>query len=334
MTDSVLFLGGTGIISHSCVRQAVAAGWKVTALCRGRSKLRSLPPEVEPIHADARGQDAAALLGRRRFDVVADFISFTPAHLAHNLDLVGGRAGQYIFISTAAAYKRSCALPITESTPLVNPRWRYARDKIACEEHLTGLIRSEDFPATVVRPAHTYDPGLAPCLFGWTDIARMRAGKPVIVQGDGTSLWVLTHAADFAKWFVGLFGDERALGEAFHITGDQLLTWNQIYLELARAAGVERPQLVHATSEAIAEALPGQGPGLLGDRTHSVMFDSSKVRRLSPGFAQEIPFSRGARQIVQFHDAHPELQELNSAFDAASDWLAQGAVINWDLAID
>jgi nucleoside-diphosphate-sugar epimerase len=171
-------------------------------------------------------------------------------------------------------------------------------------------------------------------LGGWTDVARMRAGQEVIVQGDGTSLWVLTHASDFANWFVGLFGNAHAIGDTFHITGDEVLTWNQIYLELARAAGVARPKLVHVTSEAIAAALPDQGPGLIGDRTHSAIFDSSKVRRVAPGFTQRVPFSQGAREIIAFYDAHPELQVVNERFDEASDRLAATAVVNWDRAGD
>ncbi|MDR1634780.1 MAG: NAD-dependent epimerase/dehydratase family protein [Bifidobacteriaceae bacterium] len=332
MSQTALFLGGTGIISWSCVNRALAEGFEVSVLTRGQSRLRPLPDAVELIRADVRSVGAAEALAGRKFDVVADFLSFKPEQLAHSIELVKGRVGQYILIATAAAYKRSAHLPVVESTPLVNPWWEYSRDKIACEDLLTGLMRSQDFPGTVVRPAHTYDAGLLPCLGGWTDIARMRAGKPVIVQGDGTSLWVLTHAADFARWFVGLFGDARAIGEAFHITGDEVLTWNGIYLELARAAGVERPQLVHVTSDAIAAEMPELGPGLIGDRMHSVIFDSAKVRSIAPGFSQTIPFGRGAREIVEFHDRHPELQVVDPTFDAASDRLAAVAAPVWQAA--
>jgi len=330
VAPTVLFIGGTGIISWSCVREAIARGWKVSVLNRGRSALRPVPEQAELIRCDVRDHVAAqAALAGRRFDVVADFLSFTPDQLAATTGLVKGRTGHYIAISTAAAYKRGAPLPITESTPLVNPWWQYSRDKIACEEYLTCLIRTEGFPGTIVRPAHTYDAGLLPCLGGWTDIARMRAGIPVVVQGDGTSLWVLTHASDFAACFVALFGDGRAIGDTFHITGDEVLTWNGIYSELARAAGVDAPQLVHVTSEAIAEELPELGPGLIGDRTHSVIFDSSKVRSIATGFAQKVRFSVGARQIMEFHDAHPELQVVNPGWDEAFDRLAGRAVVSW-----
>ncbi len=331
MTQSVLFIGGTGIISWSCVREAIARGWDVTVLNRGRSATRPVPDEAELIRCDVRDQAAArAALAGRTFDVVADFLSFTADQLASTIELVKGRVGQYVVISSAAAYKRGAPLPITESTPLVNPWWQYSRDKIACEEYITGLIRGENFPGTVVRPAHTYDAGLLPSLGGWTDIARMRAGLPVVVQGDGTSLWVLTHASDFATCFVALFGDSRAIGDTFHITGDEVLTWNSIYAELARAAGVDRPRLVHVTSEAITAEIPEMGPGLVGDRTHSVIFDSSKVRTIATEFRQKVPFSVGARQIIEFYDAHPELQVVNPTWNEAFDRLAAQAVVNWE----
>ncbi|MDR1799026.1 MAG: NAD-dependent epimerase/dehydratase family protein [Bifidobacteriaceae bacterium] len=330
MSKSVLFLGGTGIISWSCVNQAIASGWQVSVLNRGQSTLRPVPPAAELIRCDARDQAAArSALAGRHFDVVADFIDFTPDQLAGNVELLKGHTDQFIFIATAAAYQRGSRLPITESTPLVNPWWQYSRDKIACEDYLTGLIRTEGFPATIVRPAHTYDAGLLPCLGGWTDIARLRAGQPVVVQGDGTSLWVLTHARDFAYCFVGLFGQSSAIGDTFHIMGDEVLTWNQIYTELAHAAGVKDPVLAHVTSEAIAAELPAEGPGLIGDRTHSVIFDCSKVRAIATGFHQQVPFCQGAKEIIACFDAHPELQVVRPDYDAAFDRLVERAVIDW-----
>ncbi|MDR1824146.1 MAG: NAD-dependent epimerase/dehydratase family protein [Bifidobacteriaceae bacterium] len=330
MSQSVLFLGGTGIISWSCVRQAIAQGWDVTVLNRGQSALRPVPPEAHLIQVDVRDAVAAgAALEGKRFDVVADFLSFTVEHVANSIGLVKGKTGQYVMISTAAAYKRGARLPITESTPLVNPWWQYSRDKIACEEYVMNLHRTEGFPITIVRPSHTYDAGLLPNLGGWTDIARLRAGKPVVVQGDGTSLWTLTHASDFAYCFVSLFGNPQAIGEPFHITGDEVLTWNEIYTELAHAAGVSDPVFAHVTSEGIADEIPDLGPWLLGDRTYCGVFDCSKVRQYATGFAQKVPFWQGARQIIDCFDSHPELQVVNPEWDAAFDRMIAKVAIDW-----
>ncbi|MDR3202734.1 MAG: NAD-dependent epimerase/dehydratase family protein [Bifidobacteriaceae bacterium] len=327
MARSVLFIGGTGTISWSCVKAALAAGWEVTVLNRGVSSLRPLPPEVALVSADASddGAFAAALTGRD-FDVVADFLAFTPERVARDAAAVRGRTGQFIFISSASAYQKPVArLPITESTPLVNPFWQYSRDKAAAEQVLVDLVRSEGFPATIVRPSHTYDGGMTLTMGGWTDLERMRQGRPVIVHGDGTSLWTVTHASDFAYCFTALLGDRRAVGDVFHITGDEVLPWDAIYTELAHAAGVPRPQLVHVASETIAKELPQAGPGLLGDKSHSVVFDNSKVRSIATGFVQRVPFALGAREIVDFHDAHPQLRVADPALNAAFDRLAATA---------
>ena len=193
-----------------------------------------------------------AALGAETFDVVADFIAFTPQHVQADIDLFAGRIGQYVFISSASAYQKPVGrLPIVESTPLRNPYWQYSRDKIACEDLLVNAYRSNGFPATIVRPSHTYDETHVPCMGGWTDIDRMRRGLPVVVQGDGTSLWVMTHHDDFAKAFVGLLGHPQAIGDSFQITSDEWLTWNQIYHLMAAAAGVE-PILLHIASDTIA----------------------------------------------------------------------------------
>jgi nucleoside-diphosphate-sugar epimerase len=324
MEGSVLFIGGTGTISWWCVQAAQRAGWSVSVIGRGLSQLRPLPEGAEWIKADVTdsGSLAEALAGRR-FDVVADFLSFDVARLRRNVELLSERIGQYIFISTASAYQKPVAsLPITESTPLVNPFWQYSRDKIACEDYLTGLVRANGFPATIVRPSHTYDAVLSVTLGGWTDIVRMRQGKPVIVPGDGTSLWTLTHASDFAYCFVPLFADRRAIGNTFHITGDEVLPWNSIYADLARAAGVDHPNLVHVASSTIGRYLPDDRDGLVGDKAHSVIFDNSKVRAIATGFFQKVPWRVGAAQYVDFHDSHPQWSLPSPEVDAAFDQLA------------
>ena len=324
---SILFIGGTGQISAACVREALGLGHEVAVLNRGVSELRPLPDGVASLRADLDDTPSvAAVLAGRDFDTVADFCSFTPDRLRRNVDLLRGHIGQYIFISSASAYAKPVpSLPIRESTPLRNPFWQYSRDKIACEGLLTGLYRAEGFPATIVRPSHTYDQFGIPIDGGWTQVARMRAGKPAIVHGDGTSLWTLTHSTDFAYMFAGLLARAATIGGSYHITGDEVLTWDAIYTELAHAAGVAAPELVHVASETIAKAIPAIGPGLVGDKAHSVVFDNTAVRALRPGFAQRVPFAVGARQIIAAQDAHPHLQRVDAELDAALDRLAAGA---------
>jgi nucleoside-diphosphate-sugar epimerase len=327
MPRSILYIGGTGTISAACVRQSLAAGWDVTVLNRGQNRLRPLPDGVEPLQADLADSAAvAAALAGRSFDAVADFFSFTPDRLERNTSLLKGRVGQYIFISSASAYQKPVAqLPITESTPLYNPYWQYSRDKIAGEDLLTRLYRDEGFPMTIVRPSHTYDECTVPIEGGTTTLARLQAGQPVVVHGDGTSLWVLTYSTDFAYQFQGLVGRPQALGQAFHITGDEVLTWNAIFAELAAALGVT-PKIVHVASDTIAREIPSLGPGLLGDKSHSVVFDNAKVRALAPGFAQRVPFADGARRIAAWHAAHPEALKVDPALDQAFDRLTRSAL--------
>jgi nucleoside-diphosphate-sugar epimerase len=327
---SILFLGGTGVISTAAAERAAALGHRLTILNRGRST-RPVPEGVEVLAADVR--DAASVrevLGGREFDAVADFIAYTPDQAQASLDLFRGRTGQYVFISSASAYQKPpTRLPIRESTPLKNPFWQYSRDKIACEELLYRAYRDEDFPLTVVRPSHTYDRTKIAMVGGWTDIHRMRAGLPVMVHGDGTSLWTLTHSRDFAKAFVGLLGRPQAVGESYTITSDEYLPWNQIYRLFARAAGSPEPDLVHVASETIAANSPELGPNLLGDRSHSVIFDNAKIKSLVPDYAATIPFADGAREIVRWHDANPGLQVVDSGYMHLSDrligWARNGA---------
>ncbi|MET3369971.1 UNVERIFIED_CONTAM: nucleoside-diphosphate-sugar epimerase [Jeotgalibacillus campisalis] len=313
---NILFIGGTGVISAAAAERAVALGHRLTILNRGRSAGRPVPAGAEVLHADVR--DAAAVrevLQGREFDAVADFISYTPDQARAGVELFRGRTGQYVFISSASAYQKPpTTLPIRESTPLKNPFWQYSRDKIACEDLLFEAYREQDFPLTVVRPSHTYDRTKIAMVGGWTDIHRMRAGMPVMVHGDGTSLWTLTHARDFAKAFVGLLGRPQAVGESYTITSDEFLPWNQIYRLFARAAGVEEAELFHVSSDTIAAHSSELGPNLLGDRSHSVVFDNSKIKALVPDYRATIPFADGAREIVTWHDQHPELQVVQEDY--------------------
>jgi len=319
----VLFIGGTGVISSACVREAVARDVEVFVLNRGQSADRPLPAGVRELRADARdaGSVRAAVDGLD-FDSVAEFVAFAPEHVQADIDLFAGRTGQYVFISTASAYQKPPSrLPITESTPLRNPYWQYSRDKIACEDLLVARYRATGFPATIVRPSHTYDATKTVLSGGWTPLARMLAGKPVIVHGDGTSLWTVTHNTDFARAFVPLLGHSRTVGEAFHITSDDVLTWDQIVRALGAALGVE-PTIVHVPSDVIAAADPDWGDGLLGDKAHSVIFDNSKVRSVVPGWHAVVPFEQGAREIADWYLANPAWQVVDERADALMDKLA------------
>jgi nucleoside-diphosphate-sugar epimerase len=320
----VLFIGGSGTISSACSQLAVERGVDLYLLNRGSTSARPVPDEATVLRGDIRDSDSAShALGDLTFDAVVDWVAFTPEHVQADVDLFRGRTGQYVFISSASAYQTPPdRVPVTESTPLRNPFWQYSRDKIACEDLLIGAYRESGFPATIVRPSHTYDQTSVPFDGGWTALARMRQGKPVVVHGDGTSLWTLTHHLDFAQGFVPLLGHPRTIGEAFHITSDDVLTWNQIARSLASAAGVEA-RLVHVPSDAIAAADPEWGAGLLGDKAHSMIFDNSKLRSVVPGYRATIPFEQGAREIVAWHDADPARQQVDARLDAVMDKLAE-----------
>jgi nucleoside-diphosphate-sugar epimerase len=322
----LLFLGGTGIISSASVRLAVQRGHEVTVLNRGRTGIRPLPDGVETLSADLKDPASVdAALGSREFDSVSQFFAFTPDQVRQDVDRWRGRTGQYVFISSASAYQKPPAsVPVTESTPLKNPFWQYSRDKIACEDLLVAAYRDEDFPGVIVRPSHTYDDTTLPTLGGWTDIARMRAGKPVVVHGDGTTQWTLTHTDDFAVGYVGLLGRPEAEGNAYTITGESAPTWDQVYGWLGAAAGA-RAELVHVASDTIAAALPDKGPGLVGDKAHSMLFDTTKLRRLVPEFTTTIPYVEGARRAIAWYDAHPEAQQVDDELDQAFDRLVEAA---------
>ena len=322
---SVLFIGGSGIISAACVREAVEQGFDVTVLNRGTTDKRPIPDGVTRLQADVSDRAALeAAIGDQRWDVVIDFVAFTPDQVQRDVEVFTGRTNQYVFISSASAYQTPAThLPITESTPLKNPFWQYSRDKIACEDLLVRAYREDDFPMTIIRPSHTYDETLVPFSGGWTVLGRMRAGKPIVVTGDGSSLWTITHARDFAVGFVGLLDRAEAIGEAIHITGDEAPTWNQIAHELAAAAGVEDLQLVHVPADAI-DALDAEwGASLLGDKANTSVFDNTKVQTLVPEFAQTTSIRQGAREIVAWFDADPSRQVTDERLDGLMDQLVE-----------
>lgn len=319
----VLFIGGTGIISSACAELALARGIELYLLNRGQSQ-RPTAAGAKLIQADIRQPETVqTALGSQRFDAVVDWIAFTPQQVQTDLEVLAGRTGQYVFISSASAYQKPPGfLPITESTPLHNPFWEYSRNKAACERLLEEAGREKGFPFTIVRPSHTYDRTLFPFHGGYTTVGRMRAGKPVVVHGDGSSLWTLTHHRDFAVGLVGLLGNPHALGQSFHITSDEWLSWDQIYEIMAQAAGVEA-RLVHVPSDLIAAYDSNWGASLLGDKAHSTIFDNRKIRRLVPEFRPLVPFWQGAREIMAWYDADPARQVVEPFMDAQHDRLVE-----------
>ena len=328
MKPKVLFIGGTGIISSACSPLALERGLDLYLLNRGQSS-RPVPPGAKVLNGDIRDPESVKqALGDLRFDAVVDWIAFTPKHVETDLELFRGRTGQFVFISSASVYQKPpSALPFTESTLMANPYWGYSRDKIACEERLIKAYREEDFPFTIVRPSHTYDRTTLPMQGGYTVLDRMKRGQKVIVHGDGTSLWTLTHHADFAKGFVPLLANRRAIGETFHITSDETLTWDQIHYVFADALGVEA-KIVHVPSDVLSAYGPLGGEGLLGDKAHSAVFDNSKIKRFVPDFAATVPFSWGAREALAWYEADPARQTVDAEFNRLTDALiaAQEAV--------
>jgi nucleoside-diphosphate-sugar epimerase len=308
-----LFIGGTGNISSAVSRLAIQAGWDLTLLTRGQSQRHPAPDGARIVQADITKPDTVrAALGGQRFDVVANWIAFKPEDIARDLALFQG-CGQYIFVSSASAYQKPASSPfITESTPLANPYWDYSRAKIACEEALNQAHRATGAPITIVRPSHTYDTVIPVALANWnySVVARLAEGKPWIIHGDGTSLWTVTHSEDFAKGFVGLMGNTQAIGHAFHITTDEVLTWNQIYQTICDVFQV-RPNFVHIPTEFICRFDAGYTTGTLwGDKAHAVVFDNSKLKRFVPGYQATISFRKGLERTRAWFDADPKRREL------------------------
>lgn len=316
----VLFIGGTGKISSAVTALAVEKGFDMYLLNRGQTD-RPVPDGATLINGDIR--DAASVKAALRdwkFDVVVNWIAFTADHIETDIELFRDRTSQYIFISSASAYQSPPVnLPVTESTPLDNPYWKYSQDKIACEDRLMRAYKEEKFPFTVVRPSHTYDRTMLPFQGGWTVIDRMRKGKKILVHGDGTSIWVFTHHTDFAKGFVGLLGNNRAIGEAFHITSDELLTWNQLHEIAGRAAGAPPLDIVHVPSDLINAFEPAWGVGLLGDKGASMVFDNTKIKRISPEFMCTVPWEQGAQEMVEWYDGDASRRVVDEEYNAMAD---------------
>ncbi len=312
----VLFIGGTGVISSACVQLCLDQGMDLTLLNRGITP-RAIPPGARHLKADIEQKDQIVpLLRDAQYDCVVDWIAYTPKNIQRDIDLFRGKTGQYIFISSASVYAKPPGIPIRETHPIGNPYWEYAQDKVRCEQLLQPF--QPDFPVTVVRPSHTYDRTKIPLRGGVTALHRLINGQPVVVHGDGTTAWTLTHHADFARGFMGLIGNRHALGETYHITSDEVLTWNQVYQTMAEAAGVEA-QLVHVASETIVAHDPGLGEGLLGDKAHNAVFDNGKIKQIVPEFTAKIPFAQGAREILDWYAADPKRQVIDARLDAIMD---------------
>ncbi len=307
----VLFIGGTGNISRAVSELAAEQAIDLTLLNRGK---QGDLPGTKSLAGDIHREDeTAALLEGRHWDCVVNWIAYTPADVERDIRLFSGKTSQYIFISSASCYQKPPLQPlITEATPLHNPYWEYSRNKIACEDRLMQAYRDSGFPVTIVRPSHTYD-RMLPIPFGGscesTVIDRMKRGLPILIHGDGTSLWVVTHSRDFARGFTGLLGNPLAIGSAYHITSDEVLTWNQIITAIADAVGVQAT-IVHVSSEMLIRRFPNLEGPLLGDKAHSVIFDNSRIRTLVPTFSCTVPFHRGIVETVEKFAADPLLNRV------------------------
>jgi nucleoside-diphosphate-sugar epimerase len=314
----ILFIGGTGKISTVVSQLAVAKGFELYLLNRGQQQKN--PPGSHGLTVDINQPDAVrAALRDLQFDAVVDWIAFTPEHIERDLALFKSRTKQFVFISSASAYEKPpTQRVITESTPLRNPYWEYSRNKIACEELLMRAWREEKFPVTIVRPTFTYNHYFPVAVGGfgcYTLADRIKKGKPIIVHDNGTSLWVMTHAEDFGRGLLGLLGNQRAVGEAFHITSDEVLTWDRIYRTMAEALGVEA-NLVHIPSDFIVRVSPQLTGDLLGDKTWNAVFDNSKIKSFVPGFQAVIPFRDGIKRTAAWFDADEKRKQVDDSVNS------------------
>lgn len=322
----LLFIGGTGLISSACSELAVQRGMELTILNRSVSSKHPLPAGARLLVGDIHAEPArlADLLKGMRFDAVVDWIAFTPEDIARDMQLFEGRTDQFVFISSASAYQKPPEhYLITERTPLENRFWDYSQNKIDCENMLMEAYRERNFPVTIIRPSLTYGPSQIPlCGASWwhpyTVIDRMKRGQKIIVPGDGSSLWVMTWNGDFAKGLVGLLGNPKAIGEDFHITSDEVLTWNQIYRETGHALGLE-PDIIHIPSDLIAAYNPGAIGDLIGDKANSAVFDNTKIKGLVPDFVCEVAWREGVRRSIAWHEADPARQTIDAQMNQTWD---------------
>ena len=322
----ILFIGGSGLISSACSDEAVMRGYELTLLNRNVSRKYPEPRGVQLLMGDVHGDEAtlSQLLGGTHFDVVVDWIAYTPEDIERDIRLFTGKIDQFVFISSASAYQKPPAhYVITEETPLENPFWDYSRNKIACEERLMLEHRRSGFPVTIVRPSLTYGSSQIPlCVGSWqhpyTILDRIKKGRKIIIPGDGTSLWVLTWNGDFAKGLLGLLGCGQAIGQAYHITSDEVLTWNQIYAEVGRAVGMDL-NIVHVPSELIAAYDPEAVGSLIGDKANSAVFDNHKIKQLVPDFICTVPWSEGLRQAIAWYESDPLRRSIDNEANAVWD---------------
>lgn len=322
----ILFIGGSGVISRAATQQTIAAGHELWLLNRGQ---RRPIDGAKTLVADLADLECVrAVLSGHTWDVVVQWIAFAPADIRRDLDLFRDKTRQYIFISSASVYQKPPThYLITESTPRANPHWEYSRLKIACEQELEAAQQATGFPGVIVRPSLTYGDDQVPLVLNawnqsWTAIDRMRRGAPVIIPGDGTSLWTITHNTDFAQGLVGLFGHPATHGQAFHITSDEVLTWNQIFFQAAQAAGARAPKFVHIPSDFIISCVPAVEGTLLGDKAVSVVFDNAKIKRFVPGFTARTSFATGIRRTITWFDGDPARQQIDQATNSRWDKLA------------
>jgi len=320
----VLFVGGTGVISEGVSRYVIEKGHELYLLNRGTRK-EFIPKGAKLITGDIRDtKSCCETLKNHYFDVVVNWITFTPEHLKADIEIFKNKTDQYIFISSASAYQKPPShYIVTESTPLENPYWQYSRDKIECEKIVTEEYSKNGFPVTIVRPSFTYGLSMIPAALNswehpWSLVDRMKNGKKIIVHGDGTSLWTMTHNKDFAKGFVGLFGNKKSIGDAFHITSDEVLTWDQIYRAIGQAAGIE-PNIIHIPSDFIISIEPELEGALLGDKSYSIVIDNSKIKSFVPEFEAEIPFAKGIKKTVEYYLKHPELCTIDEDWNNLMD---------------
>lgn len=322
----ILFIGGTGLISSACSELAVARGHELFILNRSASTKHPLPDGATLLKADIHTDEAhlSSLLAGHRFDAVVDWIVFTPNDIERDVRLFRENTKQFVFISSASAYQKPPKhYLITEETPLENPYWKYSQDKIACERLLMNEYRERGFPITIIRPSLTYGVSQIPLVGAswqhpYTVIDRMKRGQKVIVPGDGTSLWVLTWNRDFAKGLVGLLGNQKAIGEAFQITSDEVLSWDQIFLEAYQALGAE-PNVVHIPSDLIVAHDPEKMGTLLGDKIHSAVFDNGKIKKFVPDFVCEVKWAEGVRRSLAWFEARPHFQTVDDGMNAMWD---------------